>query len=350
MAKTAGITRQKLEESIRKKDFAPIYLLMGEESFYIDRIANMLLSYTLTDEEKDFNLTTFYGADSSMSDIVLTCRRYPMMAERQVVILKEAQAAKTGRQMNWELLQQYAQNPSPTTVLIVCHKGGPLKAASLIKTLGQSLSNGKPAGIVFESPLLRDYNIDKAVAEYASTIGCKIEDKAQAMLIEHIGCDMALLAKEIDKLKMILPPDGMVTTALVEENVGISKEYNNFELVNAVAQRDRVRTFKIIRYFRNNPKKGPSVLAASALFTFFANLLIAFYARTTDERILMEALRMKTPYQLKDYRLGMRCYTATQSLKAIGAIREFDARSKGIGSNRNEYDLLEELASKLFNL
>lgn len=349
MAKTTGPTRQQIEESIRKKDFAPIYLLMGEESFYIDRIADMILKYALTDEEKDFNLTTFYGADSSMADVILACRRYPMMAERQVVILKEAQTAKTGKQLNWEQLQQYALNPTPSTVLVVCHKGGTVKSAGLTKALAKATANGKPAGIVFESPLLRDYNIDKAVSEYIGIAGCRIEEKAKAMLIEYIGCDMALLAKEIDKLKMALPPNGTITTGFVEENVGISKEYNNFELVSAIAQKDKLKTFKIIRYFRNNPKKGPTVLAATVLFTFFANMLIAFYARTSDERVLMDALRMKSPYQLKDYRIGMRCYNATQCLKAIVAIREFDARSKGIGSNRNEYDLLEELVTKIFN-
>ena len=350
MAKTTGITRQKLEENIRKKDFAPIYLLMGEESFYIDYLADLLLRYTLTEEEQDFNLTTFYGADASMNDVILACRRYPMMAERQVVILKEAQATKTGRPLNWDLLQQYACNPSPTTVLIVCHKGGTVKATKLIKSLNQPMSNGQPTGIVFESPLLREFNIDKAVSEYINSTGCRIEDKAQAMLNDHIGYDMALLAKEIDKLRMTLPQNGTITTALVEQNVGISKEYNNFELINAIAKRDRLRAFKIVQYFRANPKKGPTVLTASALFNFFSNMLIGFYARSSDERILMEAMRLKTSYQLKDYRYGMHNFNATQSLKAIIAIREFDARSKGIGSNRNEYDLLEELIAKIFNV
>ena len=141
----------------------------------------------------------------------------------------------------------------------------------------------------------------------------------------------------------------MITADAVEQNVGISKEYNTFELVNAIANKDKVKVFKIIEYFRANPKKGPGVLAASTLFTFFSNLLIAFYARTTDERALMEALRLKSPFQLKDYRICMKHYTATQSMNAIVALREFDTRSKGIGSNRNEYDLVEELILKIFD-
>lgn len=169
MAKTAGPTRQQIETDIRKKQFAPIYLLMGEESFYIDRIADTHPKNALTEEEKDFNLTTYYGADATMADVVLACRRYPMMAERQVVFLKEAQAAKTGHQLKWDQLQQYALKPTPTTVLVVCHKGGSLKAAALTKAIVQS------GGVVFESAALREFNIDRAVSEYAGTVGCKLD-------------------------------------------------------------------------------------------------------------------------------------------------------------------------------
>ena len=344
MAKTAGPTRQQIETDIRKKQFAPIYLLMGEEAFYIDRIADMILKNALTPEEKDFNLTTFYGADATMSDVVLACRRYPMMAERQVVILKEAQAAKTGRQLNWEHLQQYALKPTPSTVLVICHKGGPLKAAPTIKAITQG------GGVVYESVALREFNIDRAVTEYAGSVGCKLDPRAQAMLVEHIGCDLSLLAKEIDKLRMTLPVGAVITPEAVAENVGISKEYNNFELTAAIAKRDKAKAYTILNFFRANPKKGPSVLAASSMFSLFSNVLIAYYARTTDERALMEALRMKTPYQLRDVKTAMRNYNASQCVRIISAIREFDARSKGIGSLRNEYDLLEELILKIFYL
>ena len=265
-----------------------------------------------------------------------------MMAERQVVFLKEAQAAKTGHQLKWDQLQQYALKPTPTTVLVVCHKGGSLKAAALTKAIVQS------GGVVFESAALREFNIDRAVSEYAGTVGCKLDPRAQAMLIDHIGFDLALLAKEIDKLRMTLPVGAVITPESVAENVGISKEYNNFELIAAISKRDKVKTFKIINYFRSNPKKNPAAPITSLIFNLFANVLIAYYARTTDERALMEALRMKTPYQLRDVRAAMRCYNATQALRIIACIREFDARSKGIGSNRNEYDLLEELATKIF--
>lgn len=344
MAKTAGPTRQQIETNIRKKQFAPIYLLMGEESFYIDRIAEMVLKNALTDDERDFNLTTFYGADCTMTDVILACRRYPMMAERQVVILKEAQAAKTGRQLNWDQLQQYALQPTTSTVLVVCHKGSAIKAAAMTKAIVNC------GGVVFESAALRDYNIDRALTEYAGTVGCKLDPRAQAMLIEHIGFDLSLLAKEVDKLRMTLPVGAVITPEAVAENVGISKEYNTFELVAAIAKRDKQRSYKIIQFFRANPKKGPTVLAATSLFNLFSNVLIAYYSNNKDDHALMEALRMKTPYQLRDVRTAMRCYNARQSLLIISAIREFDARSKGIGSQRNEYDLFEELVLKIFSI
>lgn len=350
MAKKAGLTRQQIEESIRKKQFSPIYLLMGEEAFYIDRLSDMVMRYALSEEERDFNLTVCYGSDVTLSDVLLDCRRYPMMADRQVIILREAQALKTQKQNSWELLQKYALNPTPTTVLVICYKGGSLKSAPLTKALATNFE-GKPVGTVFESQPFRDYNITPAVAEYAQSVGCRIQEKALAMLVENIGTDMSLLAKEVDKLKMIAPNGAAITPEMVEENVGISKEYNNFELIAAVAQRNVAKTFKIIRYFRNSPKKNPTVITTTVLFNFFANLLIAYYTPERDnDNVLMEALRMKTSYALRDYRTGMRNFNARQTLQAIVAIREFDARSKGIGSSRNEYDLLEELIFKLFNL
>lgn len=244
--------------------------------------------------------------------------------------------------INWRGKYNFSIKESTDIVWRVCHKGGSLKAAALTKAIVQS------GGVVFESAALREFNIDRAVSEYAGTVGCKLDPRAQAMLIDHIGFDLALLAKEIDKLRMTLPVGAVITPESVAENVGISKEYNNFELIAAISKRDKVKTFKIINHFRSNPKKNPTAPIASLIFNLFANVLIAYYARTTDERALMEALRMKTPYQLRDVRAAMRYYNATQALRIIACIREFDARSKGIGSNRNEYDLLEELATKIF--
>lgn len=343
MAKTAGVTRQQVETDIRKRNFSPIYLLMGEESFFIDRLSEMIVKYAVSEDEKDFNLTTFYGGESATSDIILTCRKYPMMAERQVVLLKEAQSAKTGKQINWNLLQQYALQPTDTTILVICHRGGNLKAASFIKAIKQC------GGVVFESAALNDYNVGKAVSDYVAEIGCKIDLRAQEMLIEHVGFNMSLLAKEIDKLKLTLPAGAMITTEAVAENTGISKEFNSFELTAAIATRNKVKAFQIAKYFRANPSKNKTMVVLPLVFNLFSNTLIAYYTRTNSERDLMEALRFKAPIQLRDVRSCKNNYNARQVLNAIHYIREFDAKCKGIGSKQGEFDLFDELMTKIFN-
>lgn len=347
MAKTEAATRQQIELKIREKKFYPIYLLMGEEPFYIDKISDAILANALTEEERDFNLTIFYGNETTMTDVILACRRYPVMSERQVIILREAQALKNKNDI--ELLQYYAEKPQTSTILVICFKGGTLKSAALTKALGKKLENGETTGVIFDSKRIPEYNIGSAISEYIRSIGCTIEEKAQALLIEYVGNDMSRLAKEIDKLKLISPNGIRITTDMVEKNIGVSKEFNNFELIKAIASRNKVKAFTIVQYFTENPSKGPTPLISILLFNFFSNLLIAYYTRTTDERVLMTALRLKSPYALKDYRLGMPNYNASKCLYIITAIREFDAQSKGIRSNKNEYVLLKELMTKIFN-
>ena len=353
MAKTETNSLQQLEQDIKKKKFTPIYLLSGEEAFYIDRITDLIVANGLSEDERDFNLSIRYGSDVKMSEIVLNCRQYPMMAERQIIVLKEAQVWKSMPGVNekkeFEILESYAKNPTPTTILVVCYKGATLKSASLTKALTKTIVNGAPSGTVFESKALTDYNISGAVAEYVRLVGCTIEEKAQAMLIEHIGNNMSNIAKEIDKLKLISPNNTRITADMVEKNIGFSKDYNNFELIKAIASRNYEKTFKIVDYFKSNPKKNPTAVTTALLFNLFSNSLIAYYARTTDERVLMERLRFKTPYQLRDIRLTMSNYNALQVFNTICLLREFDTKSKGVGSAQNEYDLLTELCFKIFS-
>lgn len=351
MAKTESLTRQQIELSIKKKDFYPIYILSGEESFFIDKISDLIVDNALSESDKEFNLNIFYASDCRMADVVLSCRRYPMMADRQVVVLREAQSWKSMVGVNdskeFEILESYAQNPTTSTILIVCYKGT-LKASGLAKTLSKTVINGRQSGIFFDSKKIPEYNISPAISEYVRSIGCTIDDKALAMLTENLGNDMSHIAKELDKLKLISPNGIRITPELVEKNIGISKEYNNFELIKAIATRNKVKTFKIIEYFKETPKKNPTALTATLLFNYFSNMLIAHYARTSDEHALMEALRLKTPYALKDYKLGLPNYNATRCLKIIGALREFDTKSKGIKSLQNEYYLLLDLVTKIF--
>lgn len=354
MAKTDSPTRQQIEASIKKKDFYPIYIFSGEEPFYVDKLSDLVIANALTEDEKDFNLSVYYASDVKMSDVVLACRRYPMMAERQVVVLREAQTWKSMNGVNekkeLEVLESYASKPTASTILVVCYKGAALKSPNLTKILSKTIINGRPAGIYYESKKIPDYGMGSHIEEYVRSIGCTIDAKALAMLTEYLGNDMSHVVKEIDKLKMISPNGIRITPEMVEQNIGISKEYNNFELIKAIAMRDKAKTMKIITYFRENPKKNPTVMTTTLLFNFFSNMLIAYYARTTDERKLMEALRLKSPYALKDYKTGMPNYNATKCLKIIEAIRDFDTKSKGIGSQQNEYDLFFDLISKIFYL
>lgn len=348
MAKTESLTAQQIENTIKKKDFAPIYLLMGEESFYIDRIADLIIDNALSPDERDFNLSIYYGVDANIPDIILACRRYPVMAERQVVVLREANTVRNRADL--DLFQHYAKNPLKSTILVICYKGGTVKSGPLTKSLTAKMDDGKPVAIIFDSKRFTEYNIRNAVASYVRSIGCTIEDKAQAMLIEYVGLDFSHLAKEIDKLKQISPNNIRITADMIEQNIGISKNYNNFELIKAIAAKDHIRCIKIIKYFKENAGKNPTALTASVLFNYFANMLLIYYAPAKDDHTLLEHLRLKFPNALKDYRIGLSNYSAMKCLRIIGFIREFDAQSKGIGSLHDEHDLLLGLILKILNI
>ena len=237
MAKTESLTRQQIEQTIKNNDFYPIYVLSGEEPFYIDKLSTLIIENALSEDEKDFNLSIYYGSDTKMSEVVLACRRYPMMAKRQVVVLREAQAWKSINGVNekkeFEILETYASKPTLSTILVICYKGAALKSPNIIKVLTKTIINGKPTGIYFDSKKISEYNISGNINEYVRSIGCTIDDKALAMLSEYLGNDMSHIVKEIDKLKMISPNGIRITPEMVEQNVGVSKEYNNFELIKA---------------------------------------------------------------------------------------------------------------------
>lgn len=347
MAKSIS-TKAEIEKSIKTKDFYPIYILTGEEAFYIDKYSNAIIDNAIAEEERDFNLTIFYGNETTMTDVILASRRYPVMAERQVVVVREAQHL-TKDSKNLELLELYAQNVVPSTILVICHKDGTIKSTELSKIFSKTQVNNKPCGVIFESKEIRDYNIGTDINEYVASIGCTIEPKAVSMLIDNVGNNMSKLAIEIDKLKLILTKGTRITPAIVEENIGISKEYNNFELLNAIADRDEAKALKIVYYFIKNSSKHPAVITSATLFNYFANLLLAHYARTSDETKLMETLRLKNSYGLKSYRIGMANYNASKCLKIINALREFDTKSKGIGSVQDTDALLINLITKILN-
>lgn len=335
--KKEAVTYSQLATEISRRAFRPIYLLMGEESFYIDDLEQKIVASALSEDERDFNLTICYGVDVDTREVISMCKRYPVMAERQVVVVREAQNLKDA-----DLFKFYAENPLKSTILILCNKNGNMKAPEFIKLL----KNGD-SGVVFESAKLRDSMVTKVIADYASDRKCNIDQKAAAMMADYVGTDVSHLVNEMDKLIMLVGTGGRITPDVIERNIGISKDYNNFELEDAIKFRKVDKAFRIIDYFTKNPKKNPTVLTVSLMFSFFSTLLLAHTAKDKSPRGIMAQIDAKTTYRAERVMEGMRFYNTAQCVNIISHIRDFDRKAKGMQSRQNEYDLLRELVAKI---
>lgn len=333
-------------DSIRKKEFSSVYLLMGEEPYYVDLIVDALERSVVKEENQAFDQLVFYGADSDLETVVASARQYPVMGDRQLVILKEAQTLP-GSKTQLDRLASYVAHPNPQGVFVMAYKGDNLSATSaLMKAASKS-----DRVTVFKSPKIRDYQLVAPIKDYCRSKKITIEEPAVQILIEYIGNSLQKLFGEIDKLIVGAGLGAQrITAAMVEDNIGISKEFNNFELIKAVSQKDYPKTLRILEYFRKNPKNNPSVMTTAVLQKFFSQIVVAHFTADKTDRGLMEALQLKTPYALKEIREGLRMYTQRQSLAAISALRDFDCKSKGIGSMQNEYDLQRELIFKVFTV
>lgn len=332
-----ALTFGSLRQAIAKKNFAPVYLLHGEESYFIDELAR-LFDESVPEDERDFNLYTLYAPQTDAAAIVDTCRRFPMMAERQMVIVKEAQSVSADY---LNKISPYLASPSPTTVLVICSRGALCKSKDLTAAVR------KAGGVIFESKKLTDRSIEPAITAIVKETGLNIEAKSLAMLKEYIGLDASRLYNEISKLAMILGKGSMITPESIERNIGMSKDFNNFELVDAIAARNQLKVFRIAAYFERNPKNNPTVLTASALFSFFSDLLIAHFTRDKSSASLQAALGYKWSGQLTKINIGLKNYNAYQVIEIISAIRRFDANVKGIGSRQPEYGLLHDLLFRI---
>ena len=324
---------------IKSGDIKPIYFLMGEEPYYIDAIASYIEKNVLAEEEKGFNQMLLYGRDVSVDDIVANAKRYPMMAERQVVIVKEAQDLSR----TIEQLEAYALQPQPTTVLVLCYKYKTLdKRKKLYKAI-------KSSGVLFESKKLYDNQVPDWIRRVLAGKQYKITPKASQMLVEFLGTDLGKINNELEKLQLILPKGTEITPVHIEENIGISKDYNNFELRKALGDRDVVRANKIINYFGQNPKDNPTVVTISLLFNFFSQLLQ--YHALTDKSQFNAAKALKvSPYFIKDYQVAAKNYPMKKVSQIVGLLREFDVKSKGVGAiNLGTDDLLKELVYKILH-
>lgn len=337
MASASSPSFTELRQQIAKRVLAPVYLLHGEEGYYIDELVKDFEAL-VPEEERDFNLYTLYAPEVGADTIMDTCRRFPMMAERQVVIVKEGQAVRAD-ELN--RLHLYAKHPNPTTVLVICVRGAQAKARNLLTEIKNC------GGVVFESKRLNERNIGPVISDLIKSKGLNIEQKGMMMLRDFIGTDLSRLYNEINKLAIVLGPGAMVTPECIERNIGVSKDYNSFELVDALSVRDSAKVLRIVNYFRSNPKKNPTVMTVASIFNYFSNLLIYQFCKDRTPAGYMAALGFRSPWQLKGYETGARNYNARQTIEIISAIREFDTRSKGIGSRQEEWDLLQDLMFRI---
>ena len=330
---------KQLVTDIKKGNIKPIYFLMGEESYYIDKISDFIEDTILSEEEKGFNQMVLYGRDVTIEDIIGNAKRYPMMAERQVVIVKEAQDLSR----TIEKLISYAENPQPTTVLVVNYK---YKKIDRRKALYKALMK---SGIVYESKRLYDNQVADWIRRVLSPKDYTIAPKAAQMLVEFLGTDLSKINNELEKLQIILPKGSQITPEVIEENIGISKDFNNFELRKAVGDKNAVKVYQIANYFAENPKDNPIVVTVSLLFSFFSQLLHFHGLNDKSPRSVAAALKVN-PYFVSDYINAARNYPMKKVSQAISTLREFDVKSKGVGSNSiPQGDLLKELLARIMN-
>lgn len=310
---------------------------MGEEAYYIDKISDFIEDNILDETEKGFNQMVLYGRDVTIDDIVSNAKRFPMMAERQVVIVKEAQDLSR----TIEKLAKYAENPQPTTVLVINYK---YKKIDKRKALYKAINK---VGVVFESKKLYENQVPDWIRRVLKGQGYDISPKAAQMLVEFLGTDLSKVNNELSKLKIVLPKGTQITPEHIEENIGISKDYNNFELRKAVGERNAVKAHKIAKYFADNPKDNPMVVTVSLLFSFFNQLLHLHGMVDKSPRSVASALRVN-PYFVNEYLTAARNYPMKRVSSIIALLREFDVKSKGVGSNAvPQGDLLKELLVRI---
>ncbi len=339
MAKKDNNQHVAILQDIRERRFKPVYLLMGDESYYIDLICDAIIANALDETERDFNQTILYGADvDDFALVVNAAKRFPMMAERQLIVVKEAQNIK-----GIDNLSYYLQKPLMSTILVICYKNGTLRNKKIIAGI-------ESIGVVYESKKLYDNQLPAFINNYVAAKSLSIEPKAVSMLADFVGNDLSRLSGELDKLAISLPEGSMrITPETIERNVGISKDFNNYELLNAIISRNASKVAQIVQYFEHNPKNNPLVVTISVLFNFFSNLMLCYYSPDKSENGIMKELNLRSSFQARDYLAAMRSYNAFKCIDIIALLRQYDARSKGIGSgaSSNDGDLLKELVFKI---
>jgi DNA polymerase III subunit delta len=329
-------TYETIMRDLKAKKYAPVYILMGDESYYIDKIADYIAENVIEPDDRDFNQTIVFGADTSAAQISDLCKGYPVMpSSYRVVIVKEAQALKS-----LDALERYFEIPLQSTILVICYKNGTIDKRKKI------VGKAEAVGVVFESKKKRDFELPSFIEKYLKDNHVAIDPKSCSMIAEHIGADLSRLISELEKVMISLPDDNRrITPEIVEREIGVSKDFNVFELKTAIIERNVFKANQIVKYFDKNPKAGSLFACLPLLYSYFQNLMVAFYApdRNNDNN-LAAFLDLKSVWGLKDYRTGMRNFTAMKTLQILSKLREIDAKSKGLDNqNTSTGDLMKEL-------
>ena len=335
---------KKILGEIKAGRYAPIYLLQGEETYYIDLIADYIEANALTESEKGFNQVVLYGKETNIATILTHAKRYPMMSERQVVIVREAQEIPDlQKEMGSKLMLDYATNPTPSTILVLCHKH---KSLDKRRELGKKISK-LTVSAVFKKPY--ENHLPEFVKSYVKERKLSIDDAGVGVLCEYVGNDLKRLANELDKVMIACKDKGTITADQIMSQVGISREYNIFELQKALIKRDPIQSNKIVNYFESNTKKNPLIPVVAFLYSFYSKLLIASSTSNKDGKSLVNVLKI-SPYAARDYSDALQNYSSTDLIKCIGAIAEADLKLKGVNSSAvAESQILRELVYKLIH-
>ena len=336
MAEAKNVSFDSIMDDLKARRYVPVYYLMGDESYYIEKISDYIAEHVLQPEERDFNQTILFGSDVTASQVADYARRYPMMSEHQVVIVKEAQNIK-----NTEALEKYFKAPMTSTILVMCHKNGSIdgRKREYVKAI-------QGAGVLFESKKLKDRDLPPFIENYLKRKNVSIDPKSTQMVADSVGADLSRLTSELDKVILSLPEsDRRVTPQVVEDQIGVSKDFNGFELQDAIVNRNVFKANQIVKYFDDNPKAGSIYSFLPMLFKYFQNLMIAYYApNNKSQEAVAEWLELRNSWAAKDYMNGMRNYSAMKVMQIIGKIREIDAKSKGLDNpNTPPGELMKEL-------
>jgi DNA polymerase-3 subunit delta len=330
----------KIMTELKSKNYRPVYFLMGEEPYFIDEVSNYINANVLTDNEKTFNQTVLYGKDIDAVKVIEAARRFPMMASHQVIIVKEAQNIR-----NIEDLLHYTEKPLKSTILVINYK---YKTLDKRKKLYTSIE--KNGGALLQSDKLYENKVPDWITKYLASKGFGISPEGAALLTEFLGNDLNKIVNELGKLMLTMPEgNNKITPDLIEKNIGISKEFNNFELQKAIVSRDVLKANRIIDYFDKNPKENPIIVTISSLFGYFSKIFMYHFLKDKSKGGVAAALKIN-PYFVTDYENAAKRFNPAKLVEIIAMLREYDLKSKGVGnSSASDGELLKELVFKMIH-